>query len=103
MWFRVAALPEAVGPGEQVTLRCSLEQLGAWGTGIPLARSAENASIWEAEVELPIGMAEEVRARPRPFLTSGAASGALYRREPPREEEGGEAEKGERTALFRSP
>ena len=57
VWFRVAANPEAISPGEQITLRCSLEALGAWKVGHPLARS-DHPSIWETEIELPIGMAE---------------------------------------------
>eukprot|EP01052_Picozoa_sp_SAG31_P002287 SAG31_NODE_80_length_27188_cov_42.623869_2_plen_140_part_00 len=57
MWFRVAANPAAINPGDRVILRCSLDSLGGWNTGHVLTRS-DHPAIWEGEIELPIGMAE---------------------------------------------
>ena len=41
-----------------MTLRGDLEELGSGGPGVPLAQSADDPTVWEAEVELPIGMTE---------------------------------------------
>lgn len=58
VWFHVLVDPSLLEDEEVVTLRGNLEALGSWGPGVRLARAADDPFVWEAEVELPIGMAE---------------------------------------------
>ena len=59
VWFHLLVDDAlVVEPGDRVTLRGDLEELGSGGPGVPLAQSADEPNVWEAEVELPIGMTE---------------------------------------------
>ena len=58
VWFHLLLDDSILEPGDQVTLRGDLDELGSGGPGVPMAQSADDPAVFEVEVELPIGMTE---------------------------------------------